>query len=299
MRAKTSNNHTAAVAGARRPIPSPGIAVRTALLCVAALLLHGCGRYSVHQDYGPATPPKDIAEIPNAVPRPLPRSRYGNPSSYVVDGRRYYVLASARGYDKRGIASWYGYKFHGHRTSSGEVYDMYAMTAASRTLPLPTFVRVTNLENGRSVIVKVNDRGPFHRNRIIDLSYAAAAKLGILAKGTGLVEVRAITPGEPQPQPALQQAGATPYRAGLTPSAPPKVGLYLQVGAFRDLSNAEKLRTRLRQDNFHRVTIQKARSDNSVVYRVRLGPIPSADAADRLASRLDDEGLPTARVEID
>ena len=123
-----------------------------------------------------------------------PLSRYGNPESYVVYGKTYHTLSSSKGYKERGAASWYGTKFHGKRTSSGEPYDLYAMTAAHKTLPLPTYVEVTNLKNGRTVIVKVNDRGPFHDDRLIDLSYAAAAKLDILPYGTGEVEVRAIDP---------------------------------------------------------------------------------------------------------
>ena len=128
------------------------------------------------------------------MPKVESKSKYGNPKSYVVFGKRYYVKDSAKGYVEQGIASWYGTKFHGRRTSSGETYDMYAMTAAHKTLPLPTYARVTNLENGRSVMVKVNDRGPFHQNRIIDLSYSAATRLGIVKTGTGRVEVEAIDP---------------------------------------------------------------------------------------------------------
>lgn len=134
----------------------------------------------------------EISEIPGAVPRVEPLSKYGNPDSYEVHGERYYVLRDSAGYRKRGHASWYGRKFHGRRTSSGEPYDMYAMTAAHRSLPLPCYARVTNLENGRSTIVRINDRGPFHPNRIIDLSYAAAVKLDIIGNGTALVEVETI-----------------------------------------------------------------------------------------------------------
>ena len=126
------------------------------------------------------------------IPRTEPLSKYGNPSSYVVFGKRYYTLSSSHGFVQRGIASWYGKKFHGRRTSSGEIYDMYGMTAAHTQLPLPTYVQVTNLKNGKQVILRVNDRGPFHGNRVIDLSHTAATKLGIIKEGTGLVEVRAI-----------------------------------------------------------------------------------------------------------
>ncbi|NIA01422.1 MAG: septal ring lytic transglycosylase RlpA family protein, partial [Planctomycetia bacterium] len=174
------------------------------MLCVSALaaLLVACSsgersstsRYSQAQDSAPYRA-IDVSAVKDAIPRVEPKSRYGNPASYVVLGKRYTTLASSKGYKKRGIASWYGTKFHGHRTSSGESYDMYEMSAAHKTLPLPTYARVSNLRNGRSVIVKINDRGPFHENRVIDLSYAAASRLGILGKGTGLVEVEAIDPG--------------------------------------------------------------------------------------------------------
>ena len=145
-----------------------------------------------NQDRGPLPGAVDVSAIPDAVPKDEPRSKYGNPSSYVVNGRSYHVMDNGNDYVERGIASWYGEKFHGRRTSSGEAYDMYAMTAAHKSLPLPTYVEVTNLQNGKRIIVKVNDRGPFHENRVIDLSWTAAAKLDILGKGTGLVEVRTV-----------------------------------------------------------------------------------------------------------
>jgi rare lipoprotein A len=143
-----------------------------------------------------------FADAQDAVPRAEPKSKYGNPDSYVVFGKRYYTKDSAAGHVERGVASWYGPKFHGRRTSSGEPYNMYAMTAAHKTLPLPTYARVTNLGNGRSAVVKINDRGPFHGDRVIDLSYAAANKLGVVAEGTARVEVRAIDPRRPETAPA-------------------------------------------------------------------------------------------------
>ncbi|MBS0612890.1 MAG: septal ring lytic transglycosylase RlpA family protein [Proteobacteria bacterium] len=143
---------------------------------------------------GVPPPPTDMLSTPDAVPKVEPRSRYGNPAFYDVFGKRYYVMASSLGYVERGVASWYGPGFHAVRTSTGEPYDMYGMTAAHKTLSLPTYVRVTNLENNRSIVVRVNDRGPFVGNRIIDLSYTAAAKLDMLRKGTAFVEVRAIDP---------------------------------------------------------------------------------------------------------
>ena len=160
---------------------------------------------SAGQDYdGPGAPYKDqtAMAVPDAVPRAEPLSKYGNPESYTVYGKTYNVMPSSLGYREIGYASWYGRKFHGRRTSSGEIYDMYAMTAAHRTLPLPTYVRVRNLDNGREAIVRVNDRGPFHSDRIIDLSYAAATKLGLVEAGTAKVEVEAIDTGSSIAQPA-------------------------------------------------------------------------------------------------
>jgi len=142
----------------------------------------------------------DPSSIPDAVPKVEPKSKYGNPESYVVFGKRYHTKSSSHGYVAKGVASWYGPNFHGRKTSSGEPYDMYAMTAAHKTLPLPTYARVTNVRNGRSAVVKINDRGPFHGNRIIDLSYSAARKLGVVAKGTAMVEVKAIDPRQPEPK---------------------------------------------------------------------------------------------------
>jgi rare lipoprotein A len=136
---------------------------------------------------------------PGQAPEKEPRSPYGNPPEYEVRGITYHVLKSAKGYDQEGVASWYGPEFQGKRTSSGEPYDMYAMTAAHKTLPIPTYVEVTNLENGQKVVVRVNDRGPFQKNRLIDLSYIAALKLGMLGAGTARVRVRALTPGGSTP----------------------------------------------------------------------------------------------------
>ena len=163
-------------------------------------LLSACGAVP-ERDRAPAAGETDLSSLPDAVPQVEPKSRYGNPHSYVVYGRRYFTLPTARGFVERGVASWYGKKFHGRRTSNREFYDMYKMTAAHRTLPLPTYVSVRDLSTGREIVVRVNDRGPFLKNRIIDLSYAAATKLGIADKGTGIVEVRALEPGSATSQP--------------------------------------------------------------------------------------------------
>jgi rare lipoprotein A len=166
------------------------------------------------------------ADIPDAVPRVEPKSGLGNPESYVVFGKRYHTLSSSEGYEAEGVASWYGPKFDRRPTSSGETYDMYAMTAAHKTLPLPTYVRVTNLDNGRTAVVKVNDRGPFYGHRLIDLSYAAARKLGIVATGTAPVDVRAIDPAHFHSQENFvvsrdhkpAQGGESPTGGPLTPA---------------------------------------------------------------------------------
>lgn len=236
--------------------------------------------------------PVDVSNVPDAVPRPVTPSRYGNPASYVVAGKRYVVLDSADGYDKRGIASWYGTGFDGRRTSSGEVYDMYKMTAANKVLPLPTYARVTNLENGKSVVVKINDRGPFHENRIIDLSYAAAARLGMLKKGTALVDVKAITVGAP-PSPD-EIAASQPPRSEF--AQPPK--LYLQVGAYADNANAERMKARLELEAVGPVAITTVIREGMSLYRVRIGPLANVDAVDATTARLDKLGIHDAQVVI-
>ena len=214
----------------------------------------------------------------------IPKSRYGNPKSYVVFNKRYYVMDSSKGYVEKGIASWYGTKFHGKRTSNGETYDMYAMTAAHKNLPLPTYVKVTNLNNGRQVIVKVNDRGPFHENRIIDLSYAAALKLDIVRSGTGLVEVRAIDPDQSIPS----DYGAP---AQVIPVSNDNSGFYIQVGSFSELGNAETLRQRLGPLGEHLVKISQVVVTGNTLYRVRIGPLTDIDLADSIVSRLANYGV--------
>lgn len=229
----------------------------------------------------------DLASIPNAVPRVEAKSRYGNPASYEQFGRRYYVMDSASGFRERGVASWYGSKFHGRRTSSGETYDMYKMTAAHKKLPLPTYVEVTNLENGRSVVVKVNDRGPFHQNRVIDLSYVAAAKLGIVARGTGLVEVRAIDPRQP-------------LRADKAPKAlDHKPGLFIQAGAFGNRDNALRMQTRLRNQLEQPVRISTVQQNGQQLHRVQVGPLLSVASADTVSLRLQNLGIENMRTIIE
>jgi rare lipoprotein A len=230
-------------------------------------------------------PPADVTAIPDAVPRPEPRSARGNPPFYDVSGRRYFVLAVADGYLERGVASWYGPTFHGGSTSSGEPYDMYAMTAAHKTLPLPTYVRVTNLRNGRSVVVRVNDRGPFVANRLIDLSYTAAAKLDMIREGTTLVEVRALTPGVPD---ELTRSAESP---------PP--ALYVQAGAFADAQNAERLRGRLQAAGLTSAFVALPLEGGPRLYRVRLGPVGSVAQFDAIAARLAQLGISDARLALE
>ncbi len=210
----------------------------------------------------------ELLALPDASPRPEPRARLGNPPFYEVYGTRYTVLETSRGYLERGVASWYGPDFHGVRTSVGEPYDMYSMTAAHKTLPLPAYARVTNLRNGRSVVVRVNDRGPFKANRIIDLSFAAALKLDMVREGTTLVEVRALEPDGPPPPP------------------PPPSELYAQAGAFAMADNAERLRERLTAAGVGAVFLKSDSVGGRTLYRVRIGPIESVAAYDALVARL-------------
>jgi rare lipoprotein A len=238
----------------------------------------------------------DPNAIANAMPRAEPVSRRGNPASYVVLGQRYQTLPSSRGYVERGIASWYGTKFHGRATSSGEPYDMYAMTAAHKSLPLPTYVQVTNLRNGRTAIVKVNDRGPFHDNRLIDLSYAAATKLGILGEGTGLVEVRALDPGAPPGQAPATPAPVSPLIQASLPAAP---GLFIQVGAFSNRHNADQLSRRLAGSLGEQVRIQQIDNRGQPLFRVQIGPLGGVEQVDRLSLNLAPLGIVETQVVID
>ena len=251
----------------------------------------------------------------DAVPRNEPYSKYGNPDSYEVLGHRYEVMRNNSGYRETGIASWYGPGFHGKRASAGEEYDMYAMTAAHKTLRIPCYVEVTNLQNGKRAVVRVNDRGPFHDNRIIDLSFAAAQKLGVTGKGTALVEVRHIEPGEPvSPDASPVQVAVAPSPAPVN-NAPvamartpetveelrrpvPQWGqnVFLQVGAFSEPVNAERLRSRLASARFDRVSVAR-QADG--FHRVRIGPLVSVDEADELAVRLDALGVNGRHIVVD
>ena len=227
--------------------------------------------------------PAELAAIPDAVPRVEPRSALGNPPFYDVAGKRYFVLASAEGYKERGVASWYGPTFHEKNASNGDAYDMYAMTAAHKTLPLPAYVRVTNLANGRSIVVRVNDRGPFVGTRLIDLSYTAAWKLDMLRQGTAFVEIEAIVPGT-----LTQAASGVAMNAPTTLAA--TAALYIQAGAFGVEDNARRLAERLRAANIADVAL-RAPTGASRLWRVRIDPVADVAAYDRVIAQLQGLGV--------
>ena len=243
----------------------------------------------------PAPPAAAPAPVPEAAPRTEPRSRKGNPPFYEVFGKRYYVLSSSAAYVERGVASWYGPGFHKVRTSTGEQYDMYGMTAAHKTLPLPAYVRVTNLQNGRSVVVRVNDRGPFVGNRIIDLSYTAASRLDMLHNGTAMVEVRALdVPAAAPPDPGA----GTGDPAG-TPTPAARTELFVQAGAFADPANAERLAAKLRGGGYGKIFIRDDLIAGRKMYRVRVGPVPDVPEFDRIVAALERAGVRDAHLALD
>lgn len=289
------------------------------LLCAALAILAGCASRSggYYKDDGPGDRiPPDIASIPDAVPR-IERHAPANFRPYEVFGIRYVPIGEDQPYRQEGVASWYGRKFHGEKTANGETYDMYAMTAAHPTLPIPSYARVTRVGSGRSVIVRINDRGPFHPGRIIDLSYVAAAKLGLVGPGSGRVIVQAITnadiragryPSAPlmastvTPAPVAEPVQPRPTPVSLPPppmdSAPPvnprphraandtgASGIYLQFGAFASADNAHALAQRVNAQ-MDRSLGQASVSYQPPLYKVRMGPYPSRDEADHTAATL-------------
>lgn len=265
----------------------------TGAVLAAIVLVSGCAsRGGYYKDDGPPKRhPVDIRSIPDAVPRAEPLSRTGN-SPYVALGKRYVPVSNADGYRERGTASWYGKKFHGKRTSSGEQYDMYKMTAAHRTLPLPSYVKVTNLKNDKSIVVRVNDRGPFLHDRLIDLSYAAAYKLGIIGKGTGFVEVHSITGDTSKPRGA--SAGSSRRAEAPVGNLSNDAGrYYVQFGAFTQSVNAESMVQKLQQFGIGFAHIQHG---DDGYYRVRSGPFSSSSTAERILLRGADLGLNTTVV---
>lgn len=283
----------------------------------AAASTGGGGRYAMTGDAYPMDPP-DISRIADAVPRVEAPSRGGNRPTYEVWGKTYRVLPDARGYVRQGTASWYGEKFHGYATSNGEIYDMYKMSAAHRSLPLPSYVRVTNQDNGRSAIVRVNDRGPFHNDREIDLSYAAAARLDILDRGTGRVKVEAIDVEQwlaenggssggsasngaasasvaPPARPAVSQLASAPAPQAVTAanvsaaSGRPADGspIFLQIAALGSAESAQALQARLQAELSRPVRIAASPG----VHRVQVGPLASADQVEPVRGELRRAGF--------
>ena len=254
-------------------------------VCALVLTLAGC-----------ASAPRPIPTPPVSVPPPTApapstpaesRPSRGNPAFYEVLGKRYFVLPNAAGYMERGVASWYGPGFHDNKTSNGERYDMYGMTAAHKTLPLPSWVEVTNLRNGRSITVRVNDRGPFKDGRIIDLSYTAAEKLDMLRDGTTFVEVRAVTA-----DPATGQS--TGAASPMQPSQ-----LFVQAGAFQTEANATNLLSKLGREGLGRSFVRQDTVGGKTLFRVRIGPIDNVAEFDRVVARLRELGVGDARLAND
>jgi len=267
------------------------------VLMLSAMLTSCAIRDGAPEDYN-----RDWRLIDDATPQDEPFSRYGNPGSYEVFGQQYEVLASNAGFSEKGLASWYGTKFHGQRTSSGEPYDMYAMTAAHKSLRIPTYVEVTNLSNHRKAIVKVNDRGPFHEGRIIDLSYAAATKLGVSETGTAPVTIRVIEAGKPEEVPAIDTLAEAVEQAAPQKSIEPPVEAlsgdqyYVQVASFSSEENALKMLRDLRVKDFKSVRIHVEGERDKLLYRVRIGPVPTTLVAERLVSQLKEINHNNVRI---
>src|SRR5688572_4277844 len=288
------------------------------LLCtVVCISLAGCS-LARRQPKSPPTaipsgsnvpsPPPDVVAIPDAVPRAEPRGRRGNPPFYEVFGKRYYVMAESDGWVERGTASWYGPGFHAASTSLGERYDMYAMTAAHKTLPIPCYAEVTNLRNGRKVVVRINDRGPFVGDRIIDLSYTAAAKLDMLLAGTAPVEVRVLTPG------AAQGPGsaAPPVVPAAPPPSPPVTvvnvpaapnagadAMFIQAGVFSTREAARRRVEQLLAAGVELASLDELARNDRVLHRVRVGPFANVEEFDLNMTRLRGLGIDDARLLID
>lgn len=257
---------------------------------LAAILLQACtmakttdttqeSRYPQAQD---AAPVKTIApeDVVDAIPRADPILAVGNKSPYTVNHVTYEILEDYRSYSERGTASWYGSKFHGHETSNGEIFDLYQASAAHKTLPIPSYAKVTNLDNGRSVIVRVNDRGPFHSDRVIDLSYGAAVKLGYMEKGTASVEVTVV-----------DVTGVDDRR-----DAPSGHYRYLQLGAYGSQASAAQLQAALAGILDAPVFISEVDANGGRLYRVRVGPVDNADAMSRVQQSLAQAGYSSGQL---
>ena len=257
----------------------------TGLLLLAVLvsmLLASCAGKKPQDEEpadGPSTTDLRAQDVADAVPQAEPLARYGNHSPYEVFGKKYHVLTSSDGYHKQGVASWYGSKFHGRRTSSGEFYDMHLATAAHKSLPLPTYAEVTNLDNGKKVVVKINDRGPFKDDRLIDMSYGAALRLGMTGTGTARVDVRVIDVSAAAP--VVSHSADTDSRA-----ADPE-GTWLQAGAYGKREGAERLAGQLERASLNPVSIH----DIGNLFRVWLGPYLSAAEVESVISRAIELGF--------
>ncbi len=240
------------------------IKLRTVLTTSCALLLGIAGCGFKHQKDGPPAEASrfsfgiSAAHAEDAIPRVEAVTRKGNTNPYTVLGKTYHLLPTSEGYAEEGLASWYGTKFHGKQTSNGEIYDLNLMTAAHKTLPIPCYVRVTNRQNGRSAIVRVNDRGPFHSDRLIDLSHAAAVKLGFADSGTAPVFIETVVPDAPSD-------------SNIVPA--PNSNWYLQAGAFQNQSAATELGKKLAAYTDLPVQVKPSAGANAVIYRVRVGPV--------------------------
>jgi rare lipoprotein A len=297
-------------------------AARSALaLALAAFVLSGCSvtrrppaqpaRTAIPSGSNVPVPPPDVLSIPDAVPRVEPRGTRGNPPFYEVFGKRYYVMASSEGWVERGTASWYGPGFHSASTSLGEPYDMYAMTAAHKTLPIPCYAEVTNTRNGRKVVVRINDRGPFVGDRIIDLSYTAAAKLDMLLQGTAPVEVRVISPGRtgagsaepPVPITAPPSAVSAPPPVTVVnapATKPPGVtAMFIQAGVFSDHENARRRVEVLLAAGIELASLQELSRSDRALQRVRIGPLATVEEFDLNMKRLKALGIADARLIIE
>lgn len=272
-------------------------AIRPIRTCAAVLFIVSLAACAGNAPEPSAPVARESASQSGGVlPSSPPRSRRGNPPFYEVLGKRYHVLPTSAGYVQRGVASWYGRDFHGLATSSGETYNMHAMTAAHTTLPLPTWVEVTNLDNGKRVVVKVNDRGPFVDNRLIDLSYAAATAIDMVQRGTTRVEVRAVAP-----PPDAYRTGATVAATPLPvqQGAAPAERMFLQIGAFSEAENAERLVARLRASGFANSTVVSEPNDRRRLHRVWLGPVQDSVEFDALDARLRAIGVSGSRLVVD
>lgn len=302
------------------------LAVRNVFLLALIMLINGCShtpendsspsntsssgkRYAgKDRDWGPDQE-IDMSHVPDATPRYELRTIAGNKNPYTVLGKTYTLMEDERGYKERGKASWYGYKFNGELTSNGDLYDMFSMTAAHKTLPIPSYVRVTNVDNGKSVVVRVNDRGPFHDDRIIDLSYAAAQRLGITRVGTGDVEVEVLVPDDdPRPplraakqtsvastktnsrdkqttQPSVTAATYSPGAVQYSPDASRTNGAYLQIAAFGVESSAKQFASQVGSKLTYPVVISTVENPQKL-YRVRVGPFESAQKLEQARDQL-------------